>query len=151
RLSRGWLRIPMASRQGTHLHAHGVGGSRGHAARQETRVSAGRTVAVTGAAGFVGGARAPGLAPRRFPVRALVRDTDAASPLPGMERARCALPDGIDPASLAGADVLLHAAWATRETDAAKARLVNEEGTRRLLEAARQAGVRSRAFISSIA
>jgi NADH dehydrogenase len=114
-------------------------------------MSFGRIVAVTGAAGFVGGALARTLARRGFTVRALVRDPNAASLEAGMERARCALPDGIDPASLAGADVLVHAAWATRETDAEKARLVNEDGTRRLLDAARQAGVRSRVFVSSIA
>jgi NADH dehydrogenase len=68
-----------------------------------------------------------------------------------MGRARCALPDDIQPSALAGAEVLVHAAWATRETDPAKARHVNEDGTRRLLDAAREAGVRSRVFISSIA
>ena len=112
---------------------------------------AGRTVAVTGAAGFVGGALARALVRHGFTVRALVRDPGTARLAPGLQGARCVVPDGIDPAALAGADVLLHAAWATRETDAAKARLVNEDGTRRLLEAARHAGVRSRLFISSIA
>jgi len=112
---------------------------------------AARTVAVTGAAGFVGGALCRALVRHGFTVRALVRDPSAARLDPALQRARCALPDGIDPAAFAGVDVLLHAAWATRETDAAKARLVNEDGTRRLLEAARRAGVRSRVFISSIA
>lgn len=112
---------------------------------------AGRTVAVTGAAGFVGGALCRALVRRGFTVRALVRDPAAARLDPALHPARCVLPDGVDPAAFDGADVLVHAAWATRETDAAKARLVNEEGTRRLLDAARRAGVRSRVFVSSIA
>jgi NADH dehydrogenase len=111
----------------------------------------GRVVAVTGAAGFVGLPLCRTLVARGFRVRALVRDPAATDLDPGIERARCVLPDGIDDAALAGVDVLLHAAWATRETDAARARLVNEEGTRRLLEAARRAQVRSCVFISPIA
>jgi NADH dehydrogenase len=112
---------------------------------------AARTVAVTGAAGFVGGALCRALVRHGFTVRALVRDRSAARLDPALQRARCALPDGIDPRAFEGVDVLVHAAWATRETDAAKARLVNEDGTRRLLDAARRASVRSRVFLSSIA
>jgi NADH dehydrogenase len=112
---------------------------------------AGRVIAVTGAAGFVGGALVRALARHGYRVRALVRDPAAADLPAEVERARCVLPDGTDPKALAGADVLLHAAWATRETDPAKARLVNEEGTERLLDAARQAAVPSRLFVSSIA
>ena len=113
--------------------------------------TANRIVAVTGAAGFVG--RALCLAFRRhgFVVRALVRDPDVADLGGGIERAHCVLPDGIDAGALAGVDVLVHAAWATREIDAERARRVNEDGTRRLLEVARGAGVASRVLISSIA
>jgi NADH dehydrogenase len=110
-----------------------------------------RVVAVTGAAGFVGRPLCRTLVTCGFTVRALVRDPDAADLGLEIAPARCVLPDGIDDAALAGVDVLVHAAWATRETDAARARLVNEEGTRRLLDAARRAGVRSCVFISSIA
>jgi len=111
----------------------------------------GHVVAVTGAAGFVGRPLCRTLAARGFTVRALVRDPGAVDLGPEVERAPCVLPDGIDGAALAGVDVLVHAAWATRETDAARARLVNEEGTRRLIDAARRAGVASCVFISSIA
>lgn len=114
-------------------------------------MSAARVIAVTGAGGFVGGALARALVRHGFAVRALVRDPSAVALGPGLEPARCVLPDGIDPAALAGVDVLVHAAWATRETDAAKARLVNETGTARLLEAARAAGVATGVFVSSIA
>jgi NADH dehydrogenase len=61
------------------------------------------------------------------------------------------LPDRIDDTALAGADAVVHCAYATRETDLARARRVNEEGTRRLLEAARRAGVPRVVFVSTIA
>jgi nucleoside-diphosphate-sugar epimerase len=115
------------------------------------RGGAPRLVAVTGAAGFVGQALCRTFAQRGLRVRALVRGPGAVDLGPGVARARCVLPDGIDPAALAGVDVLVHAAWATRETDPERAQRVNEDGTRRLLEGARGAGVPSCVFISSIA
>jgi len=108
-----------------------------------------RVAAVTGAAGFIGQALCRTLAQRGLRVRALVRDPGAVEA--GADRARCVLPDGIDAATLAGVDVLVHAAWATRETDPARARRVNEDGTARLLGIARDAGVPSCVFVSSIA
>jgi NADH dehydrogenase len=57
----------------------------------------------------------------------------------------------IDTDALTGADALVHAAWATRETDDARAERQNVEGTRRLVESARAAGVRRIVFVSSVA
>lgn len=112
---------------------------------------AGRVVAVTGAAGFVGRGLARTFAARGWNVRALVRDPGAAPIGPGIESRRCVLPDTVDAAALAGADVLVHAAWATRETDPVRARVVNEDGSRRIADLAQAAGVRARVFVSSIA
>ncbi len=106
------------------------------------------TVAVTGASGFVGGAIGRTLAARGMAVRALVRDP-ARAPA-GWGAARCELPDRIDPAALEGVDAVVHCAYATRETDLARARRVNEDGTRALVEAARRAGVRRLVFVSTI-
>src|SRR5439155_417350 len=76
------------------------------------------------------------LAARGWEVRALVRDPAAFGPPPaGVRLGRCDLPDTLDETLLAGADAVVHAAYATRETDRERARRVNEDGTRRLLEA----------------
>jgi NADH dehydrogenase len=109
------------------------------------------TVGVTGASGFLGGALCRALAARGFEVRALVRDPGRFSGPPGVRALRCELPDGIDEAALAGAAAIVHCAYATRETDLTRAARVNEEGTRRLLEASRRAGVPRMVFVSTVA
>jgi nucleoside-diphosphate-sugar epimerase len=98
------------------------------------------TVAITGASGFLGGALCRACAERGWVVRALVRDPTRFPALGGVTPLRLDLPDGIEDDSLAGADVLVHCAYATRESDLDRARRVNEEGTRRLLEATRRGG-----------
>jgi nucleoside-diphosphate-sugar epimerase len=110
-----------------------------------------RVVAVTGASGMLGTHLCRALASRGFSVRALVRSPGSFAPVPGVHVGRCDLPDGIDEASLAGASALVHCAYATRTTDLAEARRVNEEGTRRLLEASRRAGIPRFVFVSTIA
>lgn len=109
------------------------------------------TVAITGAAGFLGGALCRACAARGWTVRALVRDPARFAGTPGVTPMRLELPDHVDDTSLAGADVLVHCAYATRETDLTRAQRVNEEGTRRLLDAARRAGVPRAVFVSTIA
>jgi nucleoside-diphosphate-sugar epimerase len=106
---------------------------------------------VTGAAGFLGGHLARTLVARGWGVRALVRNPDAAALPPGVRVARLDLPDVIDDASLAGADAVVHAAWAIRETDPARAAHQNVDGTKRLLDASRRAGVKRFVFVSSVA
>lgn len=106
------------------------------------------TVAVTGAAGYLGRPLCARLLQQGFVVRALVRDPSAFA-MPGVQAARCELPDVLDPGALDGADVLVHAAYATREPDVDRARRVNEDGTRRVLDAARAAGAKT-IFVSTI-
>ena len=109
------------------------------------------TLAVTGASGFLGSALCRTLAAKGFEVRALVRDPARFAGPPGVRAARCDLPDSIEEVGLAGAVAVVHCAYATRETDLARARRVNEEGTRRLLEASRRAGVPRMVFVSTVA
>lgn len=97
-------------------------------------MSATRTVAVTGASGFIGGALCRTLAARGWEVRALVRQPERFAGLPGARTFRCDLPDSIDEGALAGAGAVVHCAYATRETDLDRARRVNEDGTHALLE-----------------
>lgn len=112
----------------------------------------GRAVAVTGASGMLGLYVCDSLSRRGWEVRALVRDPGAfRSGRPGIRAGRCDLPDEIDTAVLQDASALVHCAYATRVTDEREAKRVNEEGTRRLLDAARQAGVPTFVFISSVA
>lgn len=109
------------------------------------------TVAVTGASGFLGRALCRALAARGLEVRALVRDPARYAGPPGVRAVRCELPDGIDEAALAGAAAVVHCAYATRETDLGRMKRVNEEGTRRLQEASRRAGVPRMVFVSTVA
>jgi len=108
-------------------------------------------VAVTGASGMLGRHLCDHLAARGWEVRALVRDPAAFGRLrPGIRAARCDLPDTIDESALAGADVVIHAAYPTRLIDLDRIRREAEDGTRRLFDASRRAGVGRFIFISSI-
>lgn len=108
-------------------------------------------VAVTGATGFLGRAIAERVRAAGHDVVALARDPAAARRvLPGVRAAECCLPDVLDETALAVVDVVVHAAWATTETDPARADRVNEDGTRRVVAAAHRAGARV-VFVSSIA
>jgi nucleoside-diphosphate-sugar epimerase len=108
-------------------------------------------VVVTGASGSLGRPLCAVLARRGHEVRALVRDPGAFSaPAPGVRAGRCDLPDTLDESLLAGAAALVHCAYATRETDEARARRVNEDGTRRLIDASRRAGIPRFVFVSSV-
>jgi NADH dehydrogenase len=109
------------------------------------------TVAVTGAAGFLGRALCAHLEARGYAVRALVRDPAAFPRSARSSVAQCDLTAVLDETALAGANAVVHCAYATREIDPARARRVNEDGTRRLLDAARRAGVRRFVFVSTVA
>lgn len=112
----------------------------------------GGSVVVTGASGMLGRYLCAALAARGREVRALVRDPDAFARLrPGMRAGRCDLPDVLDEALFEGAGAVIHAAYPTRLTDLGAIKRVNEEGTRRVIEAARRAGVARMVFVSSVA
>ena len=106
-------------------------------------------VAVTGATGLIGRHLCRHLADHGWRVRGLVRDPERLSPGPGVEYFRCDLPDELDPAGLEGADVLIHAAYATRNQGPDDAHRVNELGSQRLFELARCHGVGQIVFLSS--
>ncbi len=111
------------------------------------------TILVTGASGFVGSHMVPALVDSGHRVLALVRDENGA----GLVMRRLAPPqrDAVETrvgdvtkpdtlhAALAGADAVLHLVAVARDWDGgATLRLVNTEGTRNILRAASEAGVR---------
>ena len=109
-------------------------------------------VAVTGATGFVGSHVANALLARGDRVRALAR-----SPAPGLAEAGAEVVPGTldDSAALErlveGAEVVHHVAGAIAARSESDFMRVNAEGTARLAEAARAAGVRRFVYVSSIA
>jgi NADH dehydrogenase len=107
-------------------------------------------IAITGARGFIGQHLCQRFARRGWDVRALVRSPSASAfATPGIRPFACDLPDVIDPDGLRGAQALVHCAYMTRFTDRAAAERVNDVGTRRVIEAARAAGVERFVFLSS--
>ena len=111
------------------------------------------TILVTGASGFVGSHMIPALVDAGHRVRALVRDDDGAALV--MRRLAPSQRDAVEtragdvtrpetlPAALAGADAVFHLVAVPRDWDGgATLRLVNTEGTRNILRAASDAGVR---------
>lgn len=111
------------------------------------------TILVTGANGFVGSHMVPALVDAGHRVLALVRDDGGEVALMGrltpeqrtgveIRRGEVTRPDSL-PAALAGADAVLHLAAIPRDWDGGQTlRLVNTEGTRSVLRAATDAGVR---------
>lgn len=108
-----------------------------------------RVIAITGASGTVGSHLCRHFQARGWEVRALVR-SPADFKLPGIRAGRCVLPGEIDESVLAGADVVVHAAYATRETDVTRARQTNEDGTQALLVACRRAGISRLVYVSTV-
>jgi dihydroflavonol-4-reductase len=121
-------------------------------------------VAVTGAAGFTGGALVHRLLHDGFPVRALVRpgqriamDTEwkRQQPSVGRERLDIARGDLGDPAALArlvrGAEIVFHVAGMFRKEGPREQFFdINERGTENMLAAARAAGARRFVHCSTI-
>ncbi|HEX4959502.1 MAG TPA: NAD-dependent epimerase/dehydratase family protein [Thermoanaerobaculia bacterium] len=114
---------------------------------------AGCTVLVTGATGFIGGRLAERLVLEQGAhVRALVRNVAAASRLVRFP-VTVIRGDVTNPADLAaaaeGCDLVFHCAYGTSGSQKHRA-WVNKEGTRRLLEAARNAKASRAIFLSTL-
>jgi NADH dehydrogenase len=103
-------------------------------------------IAITGANGYVGGLLARSLVERGHAVRRLVRHPD-----PARGDSPFALGEEPDPGALAGVETLVHAAYDFRPPGESELRRLNVDGSRRLFDAARRAGVRRVLFVSSIA
>jgi nucleoside-diphosphate-sugar epimerase len=108
-----------------------------------------RTVAITGASGFLGSQLVDHFAGKGWKVVALVRNPGRQKPSAGVKYVPYDLREPVNSKSLEGADYLVHAAYVRQErgTDAFRE---NVEGAKRLLEAAKAAGVKRRVFISSM-
>jgi NADH dehydrogenase len=111
-----------------------------------------KTIAITGASGLLGRHLVDYFRRREWNVRALVRDPGQ---LPfaarDVEIFQARLPDDLDQRAFAEADVVIHAAYSISDKNHAVSRRVNEEGTARVLAAARAAGVEKFIFVSSFA
>ncbi len=111
------------------------------------------TILVTGANGFVGSHMVPALVDAGHRVHALVRDDDGAAKVTARlspaqresletRRGDVTRPETL-PGALAGVDAVLHLVAVPRDWDGgATLRLVNTEGTRNVVNAASEAGVR---------
>lgn len=116
-------------------------------------------VLVTGATGFVGSAVARDLVTAGYRVRVLVRASSRLDNLAGLDVERV-LGDLRDPASLrravAGCDGVFHVAadyrlWTPGKAAVAAMYASNVEGSRQVMQAAAQAGVRRVVYTSSVA
>jgi len=111
-----------------------------------------RTVAITGASGLIGRHLCDHFCQLGWSVHALVRDISCYPySSEGIKVFRCDLPDYIDSGSIDSADTLIHCAYMTRFTNLKDSERVNEEGTMKLYNAAKSAGVAKFVFVSSMA
>lgn len=120
------------------------------------------TILVTGANGFVGSHMLPALIGGGHRVLALVRDDAGAAEVLGrlspaevarveIRRGDVTKPDTL-PAALAGADGVLHLVAVARDWDGgATLRLINTEGTRNMLKAATDSGLRRFVHVGALA
>jgi 2-alkyl-3-oxoalkanoate reductase len=114
-------------------------------------------VLVTGASGFLGSHIAEQLAEAGHSVVALVRkssNTKFLSKLPGLELATGSVEDAASVrAAMAGVSAVIHSAGLVKARDEAEFFRTNTEGTRNLLEAAREVapGLQRFVFVSSLA
>lgn len=118
------------------------------------------TAFVTGATGFLGSHVARVLAEQGAELRLLVRPESDRRNLASLEKADCITGDLRDPASLkkaiAGCNVVFHVAadyrlWTPTKADVEQMYRSNVEGTRSIIAAAQEAGVRRLVYTSSVA
>jgi len=111
-----------------------------------------RVVAITGASGLLGRYLCDYFSDKGWTVNAMVRDIKGYPwRNKGIRVFKCNLPDVVDTEVLKNVDVLIHCAYMTRFTNLEEARRVNEEGTIRLYELAKESRVKKFVFISSMA
>jgi nucleoside-diphosphate-sugar epimerase len=103
-------------------------------------------IAITGAGGYIGSFLTAAFERRGLAVRRLTRNPDAAR-----GDARFVLGENVAAETLAGVETLIHAAYDFRPPRETELRRLNVDGTRRLFDAARTAGVGRVLFVSSIA
>ncbi len=113
-----------------------------------------RTIAVTGATGFVGRHTVRRLVEAGHTARCLVRSADKAAGLLPDERVELVTADVFDrhalPELLDGADALVHTIGIRRETPGVTFERLHPGGTERVTEAMRGAGVRRLVHISAL-
>lgn len=105
-----------------------------------------KTVAITGANGYIGSYLARRLEGQGWQVRRLVRQADPLEARQFYFDLR--RPGALADAALQGADVLIHCAYLAQNRGE-DASLLNQQGTEVLLQKAAQAGVRQRLFFST--
>src|SRR6185369_7594112 len=113
------------------------------------RESVRRSILITGATGFIGARLATAALERGYAVRTLTRSDWSSAPwVSTSERFFGSLPSQIPATLFEGVDVVVHCA-ADVAGEGRQAAAVNVEGTRRLAERARAAGVKTFIFLSS--
>jgi len=101
--------------------------------------------AITGSNGYVGGCIRKYLTANGWDVLELTRQPKA-----GTHAIPFRLGEDISPAALSGVDALVHCAYDFKPLRWNEIKAVNIEGSRKILETARKAGVKKNIFISSI-
>lgn len=109
-----------------------------------------KTICVTGASGFLGRHLSEYFLSNGWNVRALIRDT-GVYPFrkTGIALFKCKLPYDFDSSAFAGADLVIHCAYATGLVSVADAFRINYLGTHRVYSSSRSHGVGQFVFISS--
>lgn len=107
-------------------------------------------VAITGASGFLGSVLTEYFLQKKWKVVALVRSADRKQAIPGVDYREYDIAKSISSAALKNVDYLVHAAYVKLNAKNPDAFTVNREGAKRLLAAAKQAGVKQSVFISSM-
>lgn len=112
------------------------------------------TIALTGASGFVGRAVTQELLSRNYSVRGLVRSKSSAAHLPSSSNLRLIEADILDDNALAGlcagVHAVIHSVGILREDGRNTFRKLHIDSTRRLVAAAREAGVRRFILVSAL-